>query len=99
MDLFKKMFALGLKATEFGLHSLRSGGATTAINAGVPDRLFKRHGQWQSENAKDGYIKDSVEKRLQVSKKLGLYSYSLLCSSKCVISYSQPACGSTNLRW
>ena len=101
MELFKKMFALGLKATEFGLHSLRSGGATTAANAGVPDRLFKHHGQWQSENAKNGYIKDSVEKRLQVSKKLGLYlpSYSLLCSSKCVISYSQPACGGTNLRW
>ncbi|XP_065904717.1 integrase/recombinase xerD homolog isoform X3 [Dysidea avara] len=102
MDLFKKkMSKLGFEAPEFGLHSLRSGGATTAANAGVPDRLFKRHGRWRSENAKDGYIKDSVEKRLQVSKKLGLYllSYSLLCSSKCVISYSQPACGGTNLRW
>ena len=102
MDLFKKKVSkLGFEAPEFGLHSLRSGGATTTANAGVPDRLFKRHGRWRSENAKDGYIKDSVEKRLQVSKKLGLYllSYSLLCSSKCVISYSQPACGGTNLRW
>jgi len=35
MDLFGKMSLLGFKATEFGLHSLRLGGATTAANAGV----------------------------------------------------------------
>ena len=34
-----------------GTHSLRSGGATAAANAGVPDRLFKRHGRWASESA------------------------------------------------
>jgi len=67
-DLFKrKMSKLGFEAAEFGLHSLRLGGATVAANAGVPDRLFKRHGRWQSKNAKDGYVKDSVENRLQVS--------------------------------
>ncbi|KAL5497418.1 hypothetical protein EMCRGX_G013885 [Ephydatia muelleri] len=42
------------------MHSLRAGGATAAANAGVPDRLFKRHGRWKSESAKDGYVKDSV---------------------------------------
>ena len=84
-DLYnKKLTSLGFSAAEFGLHSLRSGGATTAANAGVPDRLFKRHGRWKSENAKDGYVKDSIESRLQVSKKLGPYLiiYSFLCSSK-----------------
>jgi len=84
-DLYnKKLTSLGFLASEFGLHSLRSGGATAAANAGVPDRLFKRHGRWKSENAKDGYVKDSIESRLQVSKKLGLYLviYSFLCSSK-----------------
>ena len=39
------------------LHSLRAGGATSAANVGIPDRLFKRHGRWASENAKDGYVK------------------------------------------
>lgn len=34
-----------------GTHSLRSGGATAAANAGVPDRLVKRHGRWASESA------------------------------------------------
>ena len=81
-DLFnKKLASLGMPVREFGLHSLRSGGATAAANAKVPDRLFKRHGRWKSENAKDGYVKDSVESRLVVSKSLGLYlnTYSFLC--------------------
>jgi hypothetical protein len=43
----------------YGLHCLRSGGATSTCNFGVPDRLFKRHGRWRSENVKDGYVKDS----------------------------------------
>lgn len=56
----------------FSMHSLRAGNATAAANAGVPDRLFTRHGRWWSESAKDGYVKDSVEKRLSVSKNLGI---------------------------
>ena len=54
-----KLKLLGFDATKFSLHSLRSGGATAAANAGVADRLFKRHGRWRSETAKDGYVKDS----------------------------------------
>ena len=73
-DLFKKKIAdLGLPPSNFGLHSLRAGGATAAANAKVPDRLFKRHGRWKSENAKDGYVKDQVQSRLEVSRNLGLY--------------------------
>lgn len=72
-DLFKKKLeALGVQPAEYGLHSLRAGGATAAANLGVADRLFKRHGRWRSENAKDGYIDDSIEQRLEVSKNLGL---------------------------
>ena len=55
-----------------GTHSLRSGGATVAANAGVPDRLFKRHGRWASESAKDGYVQDSLSSRLSVFKALGI---------------------------
>lgn len=69
----KKLGELGFPVEEFGLHSLRAGGASAAANAKVPDRLFKRHGRWKSENAKDGYIKDDVESRLDVSRHLGLY--------------------------
>ena len=70
--LREKLADVGLDPNNFGLHSLRSGGATTAANAGVPDRLFKRHGRWRSENAKDGYVKDHLSSRLEVSKAIGL---------------------------
>ena len=70
--LLSKISKLGYDPKLFGLHSLRAGGATAAANAGVPDRLFKRHGRWKSESAKDGCIKDSVEKQLKVSKQLGI---------------------------
>ena len=67
-----KLGELGLGASKFGLHSLRAGGATAAANAGVADRLFKRHGRWRSESAKDGYVDDSSDARLSVSKSLKL---------------------------
>jgi hypothetical protein len=70
--LLEKIVAIGLNPKLYGLHSLRAGGATAAANAGVPDRLFKRHGRWRSENAKDGYVKDSLASRLSVTKDMGL---------------------------
>ena len=39
--LIEKLVALGLNPTQFGLHSLRAGGASAAANAGISDRLFK----------------------------------------------------------
>ncbi|XP_053398105.1 uncharacterized protein LOC123553335 [Mercenaria mercenaria] len=57
--------------TQYCLHSLRSGGATAA-NSGIPDRMFKRHGRWLSDSAKDGCIKDFVDEKLKVSLSLGL---------------------------
>ena len=70
--LLEKLEAIGLNPKLYGLHSLHAGGATAAANAGVPDRLFKRHGRWRSENAKDGYVKDSLANRLSVTKDMGL---------------------------
>ena len=46
--------------------------SAAAANSGVPDRLFKRHGRWASESAKDGYVQDSLSARLSVSKALGI---------------------------
>ena len=69
--VLEKLSELGLDRKLFGLHSLRSGGASAAVYAGVPDRLFKRHGRWRSENAKDGYVKDLLESGLSVSKRIG----------------------------
>ena len=48
------------------------GGASAAANSGVPDRVFQRHGRWKSATAKDGYVEDSTDVKLSVSKSLGL---------------------------
>ena len=67
MDTFSQ---LGFPSRLFGLDSLRSGGATAAANAGVNDRLFKRHGRWRTDKAKDGYVKDNLDVLLSVPKSL-----------------------------
>ncbi|KAK3100534.1 hypothetical protein FSP39_021460 [Pinctada imbricata] len=61
--------SIGLDQSKFGIHSLRSGGATAAAAAGINDRIFKKHGRWRSEKAKDGYVKESLQEKLSVSKK------------------------------
>ncbi|MCG7875781.1 MAG: tyrosine-type recombinase/integrase [Candidatus Thiodiazotropha endolucinida] len=59
-----------------GTHSLRASGATMVANAeghdNINERCLLRHGRWKSSMSKDGYVKDSVEKRLSVTKKLKL---------------------------
>ena len=68
----RDLLSLGVEPSKFGLHSLRSGGATMAANNGVNDRIFQRHGRWKSVQAKDTYVDDDLEQRLQVSRFLGL---------------------------
>jgi hypothetical protein len=46
--LLEKLDILGLDKNNFGLYSLRAGGATNAANAGVSDILLKK--TWEMEN-------------------------------------------------
>jgi len=72
-ELFKKQLkVIGLDPSQYGLHSLRSGGASTAAAAAIPDRLLMRHGGWRSQTAKNMYIKESEQALLQVSRALRL---------------------------
>ncbi|XP_062611724.1 uncharacterized protein LOC134273549 [Saccostrea cucullata] len=66
VNMYKKYLEL------LGIHSLRAGGATVAANSNVDERCLKKHGRWRSDSAKDGYIVDSLEKRLMVSRSLEL---------------------------
>ena len=68
-----KLEEIGVDGGKYGLHSFRAGGAMAAANNGIPDRLFKQHGRWKSETAKDRYVLDSQEARLQVSRSLGIW--------------------------
>ena len=73
-NFIKVLKAVNLDWRIYGLHSLRSGGASFATYSGVSDRLSKRHWRWKSDKAKDGYIEDSLESLLSVSKNLTWYS-------------------------
>ena len=68
----KQLKGIGLDPSQFGLHSLRSGGTTQAAAWGIPDRLIQRHGGWQSEVSKNMYIKETKNALLRVSQSLGL---------------------------
>lgn len=63
---------IGLDKSNFGVHSLRSGGAIFAVAAGVCNRLFKKHGRWQSDRAKDGYVNENLSEILSVTKNVGI---------------------------
>ena len=63
---------IGQDPKKFGLHSLRSGGASAAAALGVPDRLIKKQGRWKADASKDRYIKENLGNRLRVSSNLGL---------------------------
>ena len=63
---------IGLNSKKFGLHSLRVGGATAAANLGVSDRLFQKHGQWESKSVKNGYVHENIPVLQQVTKNLRL---------------------------
>ena len=58
----------GIDLTEYGTHSLRSGGTTAAARAHVAERLIQRHGGWNSASSKNCYISDSLEGALSVSR-------------------------------
>ena len=60
----------GLDASQFGIHSLRSGGASAAAALGIPDRLFQRHGGWQIVKARNNYVEESLDSLLLVSKSM-----------------------------
>ena len=70
--LLQTLSSLGFDTKLFGLHSLRSGGASAAAHNRIPERLLKLHGRWKSDLAKDGYIKENISNRLLVSKNLSI---------------------------
>ena len=70
-ELFRSVFKdIGLDPSKYCTHSLRSGGATCAANNGISDRLFKRHGRWRSERAKDTYVQNDLAQLLSITKAL-----------------------------
>lgn len=70
-ELVKKEFkSEGLDPRLYSLHSLRSGGASSAAALEIPDRLFQRQGGWRSTQAKNNYIQESLDSLLLVTRKI-----------------------------
>ena len=63
-----QLAAIGLKSKEYGLHSMRSGGARLTAALVLSDRLIMRHGGWKSDSSKNRYISESKSSLLSVSR-------------------------------
>lgn len=61
---------LGLPHDRYSNHSLRRGGASYALNCGLPVDLIKLQGDWKS-NACERYLEPSFRLRQQVAQTLG----------------------------
>ena len=57
---------------EFGFTLPWSGGVSTVSKSDVNKKCIKRHGRWNTDLSKDGYIEDTFKKGISVSQKLGL---------------------------
>ena len=71
-EIFKEKLDNFDSEGNFGLHSLRSGGASAAAESLTDERLISKHGRWVSDRARNSYIKDSVQNRLKITRQLGL---------------------------
>ena len=66
----KKVCQINLDPKAYSTHSMRSGGATSAAMAGTSERLMQLHGRWACSTSKDRYVKEGIDSRLEVSRKL-----------------------------
>jgi len=74
-EIFKNCLKeLGLDCKFYGLHSLRSGVATSVVSNGtsLSKRLLKLHDRWKSDCAKDMFVLEDVSKRLEITPNLRL---------------------------
>jgi len=62
-----------LNPKQYGLHSLRAGGATAAATLGLPDRLVQRQGGWRSERSMHRYFQESLPNLTLVSRTIGAH--------------------------
>lgn len=65
----RAVFGASLRYT---LHGLRAGGASEAASNGVDGRSISKHGRWKTPKSRNGYIHDSIESRLKITRSLGI---------------------------
>lgn len=85
LSTFKGHISKLTNPSTYGLHSLRSGGASEAANNGISDRLISKHGRWSSNTSRNIYIKDKAETRFKISRSLGIWNIQLPSSFTVVV--------------
>ena len=67
-----KFHAIGFDTSRIGLHSLRIGGASAALDSGVADHVIKNHSRWKSDSAKELYWCKNLRWQLLAISRIGL---------------------------
>lgn len=63
----------GFEGTNYGLHSPRTGGASDAFAAKVPDHVIDWHGRWRTASTKYRYLR--VRTREQIAEMRAAINY------------------------
>lgn len=79
-QLHKKLETLGFPAEKYSGHSFRRGGASYALQCGLPVDMIKLQGDWSS-NACERYLHPSLSLRRQVAATLGRHTGTYLSNS------------------
>ena len=78
---------LGYDHKEYGLHSLRSEGATAVISnnasIAVSERMLKLHGRWKTDEVKGMYVLETECNRLSLTRYLAHIAPILKCYLFC----------------
>jgi len=73
-------------------HGLRRSSATMLVESGADLLTLKRHGGWRSSNVAEGYIEESIESKLEVSRRLFKASHSQNTATAPLVQENQNSC-------
>lgn len=72
-EIFREtLVSLDVDPNRFGVHSLKKGGATAAVEAGISGEKLDRHAGWRCDKSKNSYVQYSIDDRLSVSRAINL---------------------------
>jgi hypothetical protein len=92
----------------YGLHSLRSGGATLVAKEGVPDHIFQAHAACRSSQAMHAYIERPIANNLLPTRAMHYWTTTVvclgnndraLCISQCKRNRTYELCETPELRF
>lgn len=77
---------------EYTGHGLRRSSASMLVESGGDLLTLKRHGGWRSSNVAEGYIEESIQRKIEVSRKLFNPSHSQNTTSVSFVQENQNIC-------